>query len=139
MNFPGEVLERFAQAMQTAEVAGEPEPTAMSLATADANGRVSVRAMLLKEFDATGFVFYTDTRSRKGQQLSQCPQAALCMVWKSVFCQVRVEGKVEPVTEDEADEYFATRPRVSQVGAWASLQSEPLDYQCNTGRTGGGC
>lgn len=127
INFPDEILERFSQAMQTAEAAGEPEPTAMSLATTDANGRVSVRTMLLKDFDSTGFVFFTNTRSKKAQQLSQCPQAALCMVWKSVFCQVRVEGQVEPVTEFEADEYFATRSRGSQVGAWASLQSEPLD------------
>jgi len=127
MNFPDEVLERFEQAMQTAEAAGEPEPTAMSLATTDANGKVSVRTMLLKDFDPTGFVFYTNTRSKKGQQLSQCPQAALCMVWKSVFRQVLVEGRVEPVTDNEADEYFASRPRGSQVGAWASLQSEPLD------------
>ena len=127
MSFPDEVLDRFEQAMQAATTAGEPEPTAMSLATTDASGKVSVRTMLLKDFDNRGFVFYTNTRSNKGKQLSQCPQAALCMVWKTVFQQVLVEGKVEPVTGKEADEYFASRPRGSQIGAWASLQSEPLD------------
>ena len=80
MNFPGEVLERFAQAMQVAKAAGEPELTGMSLATTDANGRVSVRTMILKDFDATGFVFYTNTSSTRGKQLFQCPQAALRLV-----------------------------------------------------------
>lgn len=127
MKFPDEILERFEQAMQAATAAGEPEPTAMSLATTDSDGKVSVRTMLLKDFDSRGFVFYTNTRSNKGQQLSRCPQAALCMVWKSVFQQVLVEGKVESVTKKEADDYFASRPRGSQIGAWASLQSQPLD------------
>lgn len=127
MNFPTEIIERFEQAMRSAREAGEPEPTAMSLATSTAAGKVSVRTMLLKDFEATGFVFYTNTRSLKGQQLGQHPQAALCILWKSIFCQVLVEGSVEPVTDAEADIYFATRPRGSQIGAWASLQSEALD------------
>lgn len=127
MQFPAEVIERFEQAMQAAQDAGEPEPTAMSLATSSATGRVSVRTMLLKDLDDTGFVFYTNTLSHKGQQLEQHPQAALCFVWKSVFQQVLVEGRVEPVTDAEADTYFASRPRGSQIGAWASLQSETLD------------
>lgn len=127
MNFPNEVLDRFEQAMQAATAAGEPEPSAMSVATTDASGRVSVRTMLLKDFDERGFVFYTNTHSHKGQQLAQRPQAGLCMLWKTIFQQVLVEGSVEAVTDQEADDYFASRPRGSQIGAWASLQSETLD------------
>jgi len=127
MNIPSEVISRFETAMQAAQVAHEAEPTAMSLATSTAAGRVSVRTMLLKDFDATGFVFYTNTRSNKGRQLAQHPQAALCILWKSIYRQVLVEGKVEPVTDAEADAYFASRPRGSQIGAWASMQSEVLD------------
>lgn len=127
MNFPNEILERFETAMHAAESAGEPEPSAMSLATGNAQGRVSVRTMLLKDFDERGFVFYTNLNSNKGQQLTQNPQVGLCMVWKSIFQQVLVEGRVEAVTDQEADEYFASRPRGSQVGAWASLQSEALE------------
>ncbi len=127
MNIPSEVISRFDSAMQAAQAAGEPEPTAMSLATTAGDGSVSVRTMLLKEFDARGFVFYTNTRSNKGRQLDQNAQAALCILWKTIFRQVLVEGSVEPVTDAEADSYFATRPRGSQVGAWASLQSEVLD------------
>ena len=127
MNFPTEIIERFEQNMQAAQGAGEPEPTAMSLATSGTEGKISVRTMLLKDFDETGFVFYTNTLSNKGQQLAQHPRAALCFVWKSIFRQVQVEGKVETVSDAEADAYFATRPRGSQVGAWASRQSETLD------------
>jgi len=127
MKLPIEAIERLEQALQAAQGAGEPEPTAMSLATGSATGKVSVRTMLMKDFDENGFVFYTNTRSHKGQQLDQHPQAALCILWKSIFRQVLVEGEVEPVTDEEADDYFATRPRDSQVGAWASLQSETLD------------
>jgi pyridoxamine 5'-phosphate oxidase len=134
MNFPTEITERFEQNMQAAQAAGEPEPTAMSLATSGAQGKISVRTMLLKDFDETGFVFYTNTLSNKGQQLAQNPQAALCFVWKSIFRQVLVEGKVETVTDAEADAYFATRPRGSQVGAWASMQSETLDSRATLER-----
>jgi len=127
MRFPGEVLERFKDGLQAARDASEPEPSAFSLATASASGRLSVRTMLLKDFDETGFVFYTNTRSNKGHQLEENPRAALCIVWKSIFRQVLVEGRVEAVTDAEADAYFASRPRGSQVGAWASMQSEALD------------
>jgi len=127
MNIPSEVISRFETAMQAAQVAREPEPSAMSLATSTSDGRVSVRTMLLKDFDAQGFVFYTNTQSNKGRQLAQHPQAALCILWKAIFRQVLVEGKVEPVTDAEADTYFASRPRGSQIGAWASAQSEVLD------------
>jgi pyridoxamine 5'-phosphate oxidase len=127
MNFPDEVLDRFKRGMQAAEAANEQEPTAMSLATVSDRGGVSVRTVLLKAFDASGFVFYTNTNSNKGRQLAQHQQVALSLLWKTIFQQVLVEGKVEPVTALEADEYFASRPRGSQIGAWASLQSEPLD------------
>lgn len=127
MSIPSEVISRFETAMQAAQVAREPEPTAMSLATSGADGRISVRTMLLKDFDSTGFVFYTNTYSNKGRQLAQNPQAALCILWKAIFRQVLVEGKIETVTDAEADAYFASRPRGSQIGAWASAQSEVLE------------
>jgi pyridoxamine 5'-phosphate oxidase len=127
MSFPAEIIERFENGLQAARDALEPEPTAMSLATSTAAGKLSVRTMLLKGFDETGFVFYTNTRSNKGHQLAENPQAAICIVWKSVYRQVLVEGQVETVTDAEADAYFASRPRGSQVGAWASMQSDNLD------------
>ena len=127
MKFPDEVLERFEQVMQEAKDANEPEPSAMSLATLSDHGGVSVRTVLLKAFDARGFVFYTNTLSNKGRQLTNNPQAALCLLWKRIFKQVQAEGTVESVTAQEADAYFASRPRGSQIGAWASLQSESLD------------
>ncbi|HVY12173.1 MAG TPA: pyridoxamine 5'-phosphate oxidase [Alphaproteobacteria bacterium] len=102
------------------------DPNAMSLATADESG-ISVRIVLLKGLDARGFTFYTNTQSRKGKQLKAHAKAGLCFHWKSLRRQVRVEGLIEPVTEDEADAYFRTRPRGSQIGAWASLQSENLE------------
>jgi pyridoxamine 5'-phosphate oxidase len=103
------------------------DPTAMALATADAQGRPSVRMVLLKRHDERGFVFYTNFDSRKGGELADNPKAALLFHWKSLRRQVRVEGPVEPVAGSEADSYFATRSRDSQLGAWASEQSRPLD------------
>jgi pyridoxamine 5'-phosphate oxidase len=103
------------------------DPTAMAVATADRDGRPSVRMILLKGHDARGFVFYTNFDSRKGRELAENPQAALLFHWKSLRRQVRVEGPVEPVTDAEADAYFASRARESQLGAWASDQSRPLD------------
>lgn len=102
------------------------DPNAMALATADAAGRPSVRMVLLKGFDEQGFVFYTNLESRKGAELTANPHAALCFYWKSRQRQVRVDGPVSPVTADEADAYFATRARDSQIGAWASAQSRVL-------------
>ncbi|GJE03472.1 pyridoxamine 5'-phosphate oxidase [Methylobacterium isbiliense] len=107
--------------------ASEPEdPNAMALATAGADGLPDVRIVLLKGFDERGFVFYTNTRSMKGVELAENPQAALVFHWKSRRRQVRARGAVSRVTEAEADAYFATRPRDSRLGAWASRQSQPL-------------
>jgi len=103
------------------------DPNAMALATADETGLPDVRMVLLKDFDADGFVFYTNLESAKGLQIGANPQAALCFHWKSLRRQVRLRGAVEPVTPDEADAYFASRARDSRIGAWASKQSRPLE------------
>ena len=117
---------RFATLLARARAAGLPEPTAMTLATATRDGRPSARMLLLKGVDERGFVFYTNLGSRKARELTENPVAALCFFWAAQETQVRVEGPVEPVSDAEADEYFASRPRGSQEGAWASRQSEPL-------------
>ncbi len=108
--------------------AGEPnDAEAMTLATAGADGRPSARMVLLKGHDRRGFVFYTNSESRKGGELAANPQAALLFHWKSLRRQVRIEGRVVPADAAEADAYFATRSRDSQLGAWASDQSRPLE------------
>jgi pyridoxamine 5'-phosphate oxidase len=101
-------------------------PEAMSLATATKDGRPAVRMVLLKDFSAGGFVFYTNTSSRKGRELAANPFGALCFYWKFLSRQVRIEGPLVPVSVAEADAYFASRPRDSQLAAWASDQSETL-------------
>jgi pyridoxamine 5'-phosphate oxidase len=105
---------------------GEPNAHAMTLATATPDGRPSLRAVLLKGLDERGFVFYSNLESRKSKELFANSHAALCFLWKSLNRQVRVEGVVELVEDEEADAYFASRPRDSQIGAWASDQSQPL-------------
>ena len=112
----------FAQARRT----GMPLPESMALATADATGRPSARMVLLKQADDDGFVFYTNGRSRKGHELAANPHAALVFHWSPLNRQVRVEGPVEEVDRAEADAYWATRPRASQLAALASEQSAPL-------------
>ena len=102
------------------------DPEAVAVATVDADGQPSVRMVLLKGHDSDGFVFYTNQQSRKGEALSANPRAALLFHWKSLRRQVRIEGPVTPVTDAEADAYFASRSRDSQLGAWASDQSRPL-------------
>ena len=102
------------------------DPEAMTLATADAAGQPSARVVLLKGHGANGFVFYTNQRSRKGEELAANRNAALLFHWKSLRRQIRIEGPVSPVLNAEADAYFATRSRDSQLGAWASDQSQPL-------------
>ena len=99
----------------------------MALGTVDDRGQPSVRIVLLKAFDERGFVFYTNYEGRKGRQLLSNPKAALCFYWPTIDIQVRIEGAVTKVAEKEADAYFATRHRLSQIGAWASRQSEPLE------------
>ena len=119
-------IQRFADWIGEAEKTEPNDPTAMTLATATPEGVPSARMVLLKGVDERGFVFYTNMTSRKAKELSANPKAALCFHWKSVRRQVRVEGAVEPVSDGEADAYFAGRLRVSQLGAWASKQSQPL-------------
>lgn len=119
-------LARFHAWLMDATRAGEPEPTAMALATADAQGQPGVRVVLLKHADARGFVFYTNLESPKAADLRANPATALGFFWATLQRQVRVTGRVEPVSDEEADAYFATRPRLSQLGAWASRQSQPM-------------
>jgi len=119
-------LKQFGIWMAEAIHAQVPEPTAMNLATVDARGRPSSRVMLLKGIDPRGFVFYTNYASRKGRELVAQPVAALNFLWKELERQVRIEGTVEKVTAGESDEYFATRPLGSRIGAWASPQSEAI-------------
>ncbi len=119
----------FAALFEQARAAGEPDPTAMTVATAGLDARPSVRTVLLKAHDARGFVFYTHLDGRKGRELQANPHAALVFHWPRVKegVQVRIEGAVEIVNDDEADAYFASRPHGSQIGAWASKQSETLE------------
>lgn len=119
-------LAQFALWYEEAQHSTVALPHAMVLATADAQGRPSARMVLLKECDQRGFVFYTNSNSHKGRDLSQNPRAALVFHWEPLRKQVRVEGAVERVSSEEADAYFATRPRGSQLGAWASPQSESI-------------
>jgi len=103
------------------------DPTGFALATADASGRPSVRMVLLKGIDERGFFFYTNYESRKAMDLDQNSRAALCFYWPTIKEQVRVEGPVERLSDEESDSYFATRSRGSQIAAWTSQQSQPLD------------
>lgn len=115
--------EWFAQAS-----ASEPnDPNAMALATVDGDGLPDMRMVLMKDYDASGFVFYSHIASAKGRELAQNPKAALLFHWKSLRRQVRVRGPVTPVSATEADAYFATRPKQAQLGAWASKQSQSLE------------
>lgn len=120
-------IELFKQWYAEAQKLPLDEPTAVTLATADATGRPSARVVLLKALDERGFVFYTNLESPKSKQLRENPRAALCFHWMPVGRQVRVEGHVESVTDEEADAYFASRPRQSQVAAWASKQSQAME------------
>ena len=120
-------FELFEQWYAEARAAEPNDPEAMALATADGEGRPSVRMVLLKGHGPDGFVFYTNRDGRKGGELAANPNAALVFHWKSLRRQVRIEGRVHDVPSDEADAYYATRVRDSQLGAWASDQSRPLD------------
>ena len=124
-----EALGTFEHLFVQAAEAGEPDPTAMALATASLDARPSLRMVLLKAHDARGFVFYTHMDGRKGRELQDNPQASLLFHWPRLRngVQVRIEGEVQVVADEEADLYFASRPRGSQIGAWASKQSETLE------------
>jgi pyridoxamine 5'-phosphate oxidase len=122
-----EPLRLFDAWMEDARQSEPNDPNAMALATVDEDGMPDVRMVLLKAADREGFVFYTNTQSAKGRELDTSPRAALVFHWKSLRRQVRVRGPVERVTDREADAYFASRPRGSRIGAWASLQSQPLE------------
>ena len=123
----GEPFALFAAWLEEAEKAEPRDPNAMALATVDAEGMPDLRMVLMKGYDAQGFVFYTNLGSQKARELAATPKAALLFHWKSLNRQVRVRGPVERVTDAEADAYFATRPRLAQIGAWASKQCEPLE------------
>lgn len=119
-------IDQFKAWLADAERSEPNDPNAMTLATSTADGAPSARIMLLKGVDAGGFAFYTNLGSRKAHELAVNPRAALCFHWKSLRRQVRVEGRIERVEDEEADAYFATRARVSQIGSWASKQSQAL-------------
>lgn len=120
-------LAQFAAWLKDAEASEPNDPTAMAVATSDADGLPNVRMVLLKGFDERGFVFYTNFESAKGRELLANRQAAAMFHWKSLRRQVRLRGSVSVVTDAEADAYFASRPRDSRIGAWASQQSRPLE------------
>ena len=117
----------FEEWLSEAEANEINDPTAMALATADSEGQPSVRMVLLKGHDERGFVFYTNLGSRKSSEITENPNVALLFHWKSLRRQVRVEGPLSQVTDAEADAYFASRARLSRIGAWASDQSQPLE------------
>ncbi len=127
MDIYGEAIRRFQELFARAQTLDLNEPAAMSLATVNPEGRPEVRTVLLRGADERGFVFYTNKRSRKGTAISGDPHVALCLFWQPLMEQVMIEGIAEDVSDAEADAYWAARPRASQVGAWASEQSQPLE------------
>ncbi len=116
----------FQMWLEEAGASGLEEPTAMTVATVDRDGSPDARLLLLKGVDERGFVFFTNMESPKAQSLLRDPRAALCFYWMPLDEQVRVRGRAEVVSDEEADAYFATRPRLSQISAWASKQSQPM-------------
>ena len=122
-----QALDRFDALYKRAAACDLNEPAAVTVATVDADGCPSARVVLLKGYDASGFVFYTNTLSRKGYELAANPHVAMCFFWDPLMEQVRVEGRVSSVTDAEADAYWNSRHPGSQIGAWASDQSEPLE------------
>jgi pyridoxamine 5'-phosphate oxidase len=127
---PPDPIERFRSVYALAEKIDRSiirDPNAMSLGTVDEDGQPSVRIVLLKAFDERGFVFYTNHEGRKGRHLLAQPRAGLCFYWSPLDIQVRIEGTVTKVADEEADAYVASRERASQIGAWASRQSEPVE------------
>ena len=129
-----EALTRVEELLERARGTSLREPLAMSLATANAAGVPTVRVVLLRGFDASGFVFYTNTHSDKGRDLTENPNAALVFHWDELGEQLRVQGEVQRVSDDQADAYWTSRPRESQIGAWASQQSKTLDEMATLAR-----
>jgi pyridoxamine 5'-phosphate oxidase len=121
-----EPIALFQTWFEEAVAAGAKEPTAMALATVDESGLPDLRMVLMKGVDEGGFVFYTNLGSAKAKALQHDPRVALCFYWDKIDKQIRVRGRVERVSDEEADAYFATRPRLSQIGSWASRQSQPM-------------
>ncbi len=119
-------FEQFRIWFEAAVSAGVPIPNAMTLATADGTGRPTARAVLLKGFDSSGFVFFTNYQSRKGRELTANPAASLLFTWEELERQIRIDGRAETLAAAQSDEYFATRPRGSQLSAWASPQSDVI-------------
>jgi pyridoxamine 5'-phosphate oxidase len=122
-----EPLALFQEWYAAATLSEPNDPNAMGLATVDASGMPNLRMVLLKDLDPRGLTFYTNLESAKGVELLATPKAAACFHWKSLRRQIRFRGSVEPVADEEADQYFVTRPRQSRIGAWASAQSRPLE------------
>lgn len=120
-------MELFKEWFDQAQKLNVKEPAAVLLATSTTDGKPSLRTMLMKEYDQRGFCFFTNLTSRKGKELLENPQAAMCFYWDAIDRQIRIEGKVERVTEKEADRYFAARSRGSQLGAWSSKQSLAME------------
>ncbi len=126
-NLPSDPIKLFHDWLSQAKKSEVNDPDAMAIATCTKDGRPSVRMVLLKEADEKGFKFHTNSESQKGNELAENPYAALCFHWKTLRKQIRVEGIIEKATQKEADDYFESRPRARQIGAWASQQSRPLD------------
>ena len=126
VDIPTDPIAAFADWLQEAAKSEPNDPNAMALATVGADGMPNARMVLLKGHDARGFVFYTNLESQKGNELDQNAKAALVFHWKSLHRQVRVQGPISPVADDEADAYYQSRGRESRIGAWASQQSRPL-------------
>nr|VFJ93584.1 MAG: Pyridoxamine 5'-phosphate oxidase [Candidatus Kentron sp. H]VFJ94175.1 MAG: Pyridoxamine 5'-phosphate oxidase [Candidatus Kentron sp. H]VFK00861.1 MAG: Pyridoxamine 5'-phosphate oxidase [Candidatus Kentron sp. H] len=126
MSIPPEILQRLQSSLDKAARTPLPEPAAMTLATCEPSGQPSVRTVLLRAVDARGLVFFTNLGSRKSRQIRDNPRAALCFYWPPLAEQLIIEGEVEPIDDAEADRYWRTRPRNSQIGAWASRQSESV-------------
>ena len=127
-------FEHFARWFAEAKAKEPSLPEAMSVATATPDGGPSTRLVLLKDYDRRGFIFYTNTESRKGDEIAANPRVALCFHWKSVLRQIRIEGTAEIVSDAEADAYFASRSRGAQIGAWASAQSQPYSERAELER-----
>lgn len=123
---PQHLVDQLQAALQEANAQHLAEPNAMTVASADRSGRLSARTVLIKHIDARGVVFYTNLNSNKGRQLEANPRIAACILWRELAQQILIEGSVVQVSDSDADAYFASRPRISQLGAWASQQSQPL-------------